>query len=490
FAADSWGVKCAELAKELGRPVKLMLDRDVELKIAGARPSGFTKVRLGADKQGVVTVWDSLHWGTNGPGGGTVRATVMPYVFAPKNRKRVAVGINTNTGPARAWRAPNHPQACAISQTAYDDVAAKLGIDSYDVFLRNLPSVSNDKADVYAEEMKIAAKLMDWKAKWHAHGKGPKKGSVVSGLGMALHTWGGGGNNAKANLKVHPDGGVEIFLGSQDLGTGTATVINMVVAETFGLPMSGVQVNIGSSNYPESGASGGSTTVGGVSEASRRAAQDALEKLLTLAAEKLGAKADDLEAVDGRIQVKGNPKKSLRWKEAASLLGVRTLEISGEHIRRGDDHPLSDSGVAGVQMAEVEVDTETGQVRMKKFVAVQDMGLIINRLTAASQIEGAVIMGVAYALFEERIMDSKTGDFINSQMADYKLPRLGDIGEIVVEMYEPASEYDRGVVGLGEPPVIAPGAAISNAIANAVGVRVPILPATPDRVLAALNKKA
>jgi xanthine dehydrogenase YagR molybdenum-binding subunit len=139
-------------------------------------------------------------------------------------------------------------------------------------------------------------------------------------------------------------------------------------------------------------------------------------------------------------------------------------------------------------MAEVAVDRETGVVKMKKFVAVQDIGLVINRQTAASQVYGSVIMGIAYALFEERIMDKATGAFLNCEIADYKLPRLGDTGEIVVEFYEPESEYSRGVIGLGEPPVIAPGAAISNAVANALGVRVPILPMIPQRVLAALGR--
>jgi xanthine dehydrogenase YagR molybdenum-binding subunit len=148
---------------------------------------------------------------------------------------------------------------------------------------------------------------------------------------------------------------------------------------------------------------------------------------------------------------------------------------------------LTDQGVAGIQMAEVSVDTETGQVRMNKFVAVQDCGLIVTRNQAESQVYGAMIMGIAYALTEERIMDNKTGRFINADMENYKLPRIGDIGELVVEMYEPESEYTRGVIGLGEPPVIACGAAISNAVANAIGVRVPVLPLTPKRVLDALK---
>jgi xanthine dehydrogenase YagR molybdenum-binding subunit len=488
FAPDYWGIAAAQLAKKTGRPVQLVLDRDQELKIAGCRPSGYIKVRLGADREGRVTVWDSHHWGSSGHGarGGTISHGVVPYVFEPKNHRCTSTGIRTNTAPVRAWRAPNHPQACAMSQTAYDDLAAKMGMDSYEVFRRNLSSVSNDMADVYAEEMGIAAKLIDWKAKWHAHGKGPVRGSVVEGLGMALHTWGGTANTSNLLLKIHPDGAVESFCGTQDLGTGTRTVCAIVLAETLGLDPKEIRIHIGSSKYPFSGASGGSTTVGAVSESHRRAGQDALAKMFPLIAKKLDVDAATLEAVGGRIQVRGEPSRGLSWKESCRLLGLEPLEISTGY-ERGTKSPLSNSGVGGVQMAEVAVDRDTGVVRMKKFVAVQDMGLVINRKTAESQIYGAVTMGIAYALFEQRITDPSTGRFLNAGLADYKLPRLGDIGEIVVEIYEPDDQRERGVIGLGEPPVISPGAAISNAVANALGVRVPVLPLTPQRVLEALT---
>jgi xanthine dehydrogenase YagR molybdenum-binding subunit len=336
--------------------------------------------------------------------------------------------------------------------------------------------------------MKIAAKLMDWKAKWHPHGKGEKKGSIVSGLGMAIHTWGGGGHPSTCTVKIHPDGGVETFLGSQDLGTGTRTAIAIVLAETFGLPVDAIKVNIGSSKYPASGPSGGSTTIGGVSESSRHAGLDALAQLNEKVAAKLGVPADSLVAKGGKISAKDDDKKSLSWKEACSLLGMTSLEVTSRGAP-GRNSKLSSSGVGGVQMAEVEVDRETGVVKMKKFVTVQDMGLVVNRKTAASQIYGAMIMGIAYALFEERIMDPKSGAFLNAEIADYRLPRLGDIGELIVEIYEPESERARGVIGLGEPPVVGPGAAISNAVANALGVRVPILPATPKRVLDTLKAR-
>jgi xanthine dehydrogenase YagR molybdenum-binding subunit len=493
FAPDYWSTAAARLAKETGRPVKFMLDRDQELKIAGNRPSGYIKVRLGADKDGVVTVWDSEHWGTSGITGGPVTQAQIPYVFRPANYRRTQTNVKTNNSPQRAWRAPNHPQACAITQTALDDLAAKMGADSLEIFIKNLgtddkPRVEGAKPSLYKAEMERAAQLMDWKAKWHPHGKGQARGSIVDGLGLAFHTWGGGAGASSCTVKIHPTGDVETTCGTQDLGTGTRTVIALVLGECFGLPYDSIRVNIGSSKMPPSGASGGSTTVGGVSESHRRAGQDAFRKIAELVGKKLEVDPATLEAVNGRVQVAGNPAKSVSWKEACSLLGMQPLVVEGNYQRGMRGSTLSSSQVGGVQMAHVEVDKETGIVRMKKFVAVQDMGLIISPQQAESQINGAIIMGIAFTLFEQRINDPATGAFVNAELANYKLARLGDIGEIVVDLFEPESERARGVIGLGEPPVISPGAAISNAVANALGVRVPVLPLTPQRVLAALAK--
>jgi xanthine dehydrogenase YagR molybdenum-binding subunit len=487
FQPNYWGIAAAEIAKKTGRPVKFMLSRDQELKIGGNRPSGFINVKLGADENGVVQVWDSHHWGTSGFNGSTVSVGNFPYVYRPKNYRRKATGIITDNEPSVAWRAPNHPQACALTQTAYDDLAAAMQVDSLDIFLRNLENIdSPEKANVYAEQMRIAADLISWREHWHPHGKGKVRGSVVEGLGIGIHKWGGTANTSSCLLKVHPDGGIESFCGTQDLGTGTRTICAMVLAETFGLPIEAVKVNIGSSTYPFSGASGGSTTVGAVSESHRRAAQDALGKIFDLVAEKLEVPVESLEASAGSISVTGYSDKSMLWAQACSLLGIQPLEVTSNY-QRGSDSPLSSSNVAGCQMAHVAVDTDTGVVKIKKMVAVQDIGLIMNRKLAESQIYGAMIMSIAAALFEQRINDPKTGAFINSEMDSYRLPRLGDIGELVVHFYEPESERARGVIGLGEPPAISGGAAISNAVCNATGVRVPSLPMTPKRVLDALR---
>jgi xanthine dehydrogenase YagR molybdenum-binding subunit len=179
----------------------------------------------------------------------------------------------------------------------------------------------------------------------------------------------------------------------------------------------------------------------------------------------------------------------LTWKEACSKLGAMPLTVRGKNPDKSKPPDLTNSGVGGVGMAEVEVDTDTGIVKIKKMVAVQDCGLIIDLKMAESSCYGAMIMGISYALFEEKVMDQATGRMLNADMQFYRLAGLNDVPELVVHMMTGKGYDERGVIGLGEPPVISPGAAISNAVANAIGVRVPFLPLTPDRVLAVLGQK-
>ena len=482
FGADRWGIESARLAKQAKQPVKMLLDRDAELMVAGARPSLYGRVKVGAKQDGTLTGWESESWGTGGIGGAGVPP--LPYVFDIPNQKKKHTFVTTNIGGARAWRAPNHPQACVVTMGALADLAAKLNMDPLDLFLKNV-GLTGAREETYRQELQKASELMDWKKRWHPSGKGGS-GIHRQGLGLALHTWGGRGHNSNCNLSIHPDGSVEVSLGSQDLGVGTRTVIAMTAAETIGIPLEGVRVNLGDSRFPPSGASGGSTTVGGVTSATRRAALDAQEQLLMRTAPALGATPDQLEISQSkRIQVKGDPSRSFSWKEACGRLGVRSLTATGKNPGPGK---LNSSGVGGVQMADVVVDIETGVVKMNKFVAVQDCGLVINIKTAESQVYGSVIMGVCYSLYEEKIMDEITGRMLNPNMEFYKLAGIGDIGEIVVHMMTGPGYDDRGVIGLGEPPVISPGAAIANAVANALGVRVSTLPLTPDKVLAAIEK--
>jgi len=483
FQADRWGMVSARLSKAAGAPVKLMLERDAEQMVAGCRPSTFANVSVAATKDGTLTGWKSQSWGTGGVGGAGVPP--LPYVVRIPNQAKRHTAVSTNIGPARAWRAPNHPQACAITMTALDDLAAKLKMDPI-AFYRKNAALLGDRSANYMEEFTKGAELAEWDKHWHPRGAG-SSGPIKRGLGVSLHTWGGAGHACICRMRIQPDGAVEFEMSTQDLGTGTRTIMLMVAGETLGLPIEAITLNIGDSKYPAGGASGGSTTVGGVSSATRRTAIDALDQLFAAVAPSLGATADQLEAVGGQIRVKGAPGKALPWKQACAKLGVHAIEASNKNPGPG---ALISSGVGGVQIADVSVDTETGQVTMNRMVAVQDCGLVIDIKTAESQVFGALIIGVGYALFEEKIMDRATGRMLNPNMEFYKLAGLGDVGELRVHMMTGPGYDERGVIGLGEPPVISPGAAISNAVANAIGVRVSTLPLTPDKVLAALEKGA
>jgi xanthine dehydrogenase YagR molybdenum-binding subunit len=485
FSPDRWAVVAAELSKMAGgAPVKMFNDRRSELEVAGCRPSGYAKVRIAAKRDGTITGWESNSWGTGGPGGGG--APPLPYVFDIPHQRKSHIAVATNIGPARAWRAPNHPQAAVLTMCPIDDMAAKLGMDPYDLFLKNI-DYTGPRAKIYRDEFAKADELMGWKKNWHPRGD-KASGPVKRGLGLSIHTWGGRGHASDCDLTVHPDGAVELKMGTQDLGTGTRTAILAVAADTMGLTIHDIKLLIGDSNYPVSGGSGGSTTIGGVSSSTRRAAVQAIHQLFEKVAPALNAKPEELATKDGKIFVASTPDRSLSWKDACAKLGAMPITTRGRNPDKEHPPDLTNSGVGGVQMADVSVDTETGIVRVNKMVAVQDCGLVVSVTQAESQCLGALIMGITYALYEEKVMDPVSGRMLNANMEHYRLAGIGDIGELVVHMMTGPGYDERGVIGLGEPPVISPGACISNAVANALGVRVPEIPITPDRVLAALQK--
>ncbi len=482
FNIDTWGIACAQLSRKTGKPVKLMLDRDEELMVAGGRPSDYGNVKVGAKKDGTLVAYEAETWSTGGVAGRG--SPPLPYVY--NNEERLAqkarhLNVSTNIGPARAWRAPNHPQAAVLTMCPLDDLAAKLEMDPVEFFKKNADLTA--RPDVYRFEIDKCAEMIGWTEKWHQRGDSGQ-GPVKRGLGLSMHTWGGRPHDSTCEVRIQPDGGVSVNLASQDLGVGTYTTLSVVAAETLGLQIPDIRVNIGSSKLPISGASGGSTTVGGTSASTRRAAVNALEELKGVVAESLDVDAADLVARDGKVFAASDTSKSLSWKDACKKLGNRTITGHGKQPDR-EGGKLNDSGVGGVQMADVSVDVETGVVKINKLAAVQDVGLVLCLEQCESQVYGSLIQGVGYALYEEAIYDQATGKMLNPDMEFYKLPGAADIGEM--EVYMVQNKYDdRGVIGIGEPPVISPGAAISNAVANAIGVRVPTLPLTPDRVLAAL----
>jgi xanthine dehydrogenase YagR molybdenum-binding subunit len=493
FGPDVQGQMAAVLALLAKAPVKLFLDRAEEHLAGGNRPSADAKVKIGGKKDGTVTAFEAASYGTPGIGRAAgVNATIMPYVYEVANVLCTSDVIRLNHGGARAMRAPSHPQNCLVTEAAFDDFANTIGMDPMQVRLKNLPQ-NNPKIaakdprakeavinTIYTSELKKIAEMCNWSKLWHPPGKGPRKGPVKHGVGLALHTWGGLGRGPNdVFVTIRSDGSVLAECSTQDLGTGQRTLLAIISAEVLGLEVKDITVVIGESRIGRSTASGGSTTCPGTSPACLNAAADARDQFLAKIAPKLGAKPEDLVIEKGQITDK-SAKKSWPWRQACARLGMESVRGSGNWSAG-----LSSSGVGGVQAAEVWVDTETGVVRCSNIWAVQDCGLVINKLGCESQVAGGVIMGVNYALFEEMIVDRHTGRMVNPDMEFYKLGGLQDMPEIHVHMHDMP---ERGVIGIGEPPTIGTAAAIGNAVCNAIGVRVTHAPFTPQRVLAAIRK--
>ena len=478
LGADVQVVIAAKLAKAANAPVKIMLDRKHEHLITGTRPSAYAKVKAGASAEGTFIAWDAETWGTGGAGAGA-GFSIPSAVYDWPARRQSHRDVYINAGPQRAFRAPGHPPACFITEVVIDELADGLRIDPLELRLRNV------KAGAPGARWKtcftIGAEKIGWSSR-HPTGD-TAAGPIKRGLGCAASIWPGAGDPAThAVCEIHPDGSVVNKIGTQDIGTGTRTLVAMITAETMGLPLNAVNAAIGDTDYPFAPGSGGGVTVGSISPAVRVSAENAVRMLFEKVAPELGVAADQLEARDGRIQMKGTPAKGMTWKDACKRLGATPIQAPGEWTPG-----LSGLGTSGVQFADVSVDIETGVTRVNKIVSVQDCGLIVNRLTAESQMHGGVIMGLGFALFENRILDRNTAKMVNPNMEWYLLPGMSDVPVIDITLMD---QPERGVIGLGEPPVISTAAAIANAVSNATGAWIRKLPITPETVLAALQQRA
>ena len=473
FAPDAQGLLCARLAKAANAPVKLMLDRKEEHLATGNRPSAFAKVKAGVSKDGKLTAFDAQTWGTGGAGAGSDYP--LPYIYVFPNRRRVHTDVYINAGQQRAMRAPGHPQGCFVTEVLMDELADQVRMDPVEFRLRNLPSLAPNA--MWARYFPMGAERIDWKRR-HVTGD-PTPGPIKRGLGCSANRWGGAGQGGRAHCEITADGGVVMRSGSQDIGTGNRTIMGIVVAETLGLEVRDVRIELGDSNFPFAPGSGGSTTAASVMPAMRVTAGKARDALFERIAPSLNVTPDQLELAVGRINVRGS-NRGVTWREACKMLGTVPVSVDGQWERG-----LSAGGTSGVQFAEVEVDIETGISAVKKIVCVQDCGMVVDLKTAETQCYGGIISGVNYAVFEERILDRNTANMVNPNMEWYHMAGQSDIPEIDVILVD---QPERGVIGIGEPPAVATAAAIANAIRNATGVTVRSIPITPDKLLTELER--
>jgi xanthine dehydrogenase YagR molybdenum-binding subunit len=471
------GLICAKLAKQAGAPVKLMLDRKEEHLATGNRPSAAAHVKAGVSADGLITAYDAESWGTGGAG--AAAGFPLPYIYVMPNRRRAHKDVFINTGTQRPMRAPGHPQGSFITEIMMDELADLVKMDPIEFRLKNLPPEAPNA--MWRTYLKEGADAFGWSRRHPTGDTTP--GPIKTGMGVAIGTWGGGGRGPSvAHCEIASDGGVIMRVGTQDIGTGTRTLVAMVTADALGLQPSQVTPEIGDTQYGVSGGSGGSTTAASTSPGMRIAALKALEALKDKIAPELGVPADSLVAQGGRIQAKDNASKGLSWADACKRIGPQPITADA------DWQPgMTSATTSGVQFAEAKVDIKTGIVRVTRVLAIQDCGLVLNQLTAESQVYGGIVGSLNFALFEDRILDRRTGQMVNPNMEWYLLAGMSDIPPIEVRLKNMA---ERGVVGLGEPPTVPTAAAVALAVRNAIGSTVRSLPLTPAKIIQSLQQKA
>lgn len=484
------------LAHKTGTPVRCVLDREAEQVDSGNRSATIQRVTIGATREGelLAIVADAeIAMGVGGwfasPG------KIYHELYACPNVRTTETFVYTHTGAMASFRAPGHVEGAFGLECTMDALARELAIDPLELRRRNYADHDQEKSRPYSEKRldecyRLGAEKFGWD-KFSAGRLGRAENRTRRGKGMASICWGaGGGPPAYATVRVNPDGTIDVLTGSQDLGTGARTVLAQIAAEAIGANIQDVRTVLGDTErLPYTSNSWGSQTTASVGPAVRMAAEDAKAKLFEAASQMLDAPADALEARNSVISVRREPtaeSREVSFAEIGERLG--DIMILG-HGSRGPNPDKTAMCAFGAQFAEVEVNIETGHVRVVRFVAAHDSGRIINPRLAESQLEGGILQGIGFALFEERVLDEALGLPLNPTMHDYKIPTLADLPEIEAFFVTGADTVANhiGAKGLAEPPIIGAAPAIANAVADALGVQITELPLTPWRVLAALD---
>jgi xanthine dehydrogenase YagR molybdenum-binding subunit len=481
----------AELAKRTGRPVKCALTRREENIAAGNRNATIQRLTAAAKSDGTLVALGGEFVNAIGLSGWSASTEgPMKMLYACENVRTVQYPAKLNLPPMAAFRAPGFVEGTFALECLLDEVAAKLDIDPLELRRRNYagsdrvddrPFSSKNLEECYRRAEPHWAKRNEVRAR----STGPWK----HGIGLASQIWyGGGGPPSYAWIRVGADGRAQVVTAMQDIGTGTRTAMAQIAAEELGIPLDHVQVSVGdSARGPFASISAGSSTIPSMGPAVRSAAADAKRQLIEIAAQRFHLEERVLDINGGQIVSSDGSS----WP----LTEITGLLEDGQILGKGARGP-NPAGMQvltfGVQVAEVAVDVETGEVRVDKIVAIHDVGRVINKLGASSQVEGGIIQGVGHTLSEERIVDPTTGSILTRTLDAYKVPTIADVPEIVTDLVDVPDPHltNLGSKGLGEPPIIPTAAAIANAIRDATGADVRSLPISREEMLRALREAA
>jgi xanthine dehydrogenase YagR molybdenum-binding subunit len=475
------------LAGKTGRPVRCALTRREENLATGNRNSTIQRLRAGARSDGTLVALEgeyvnAVGWsGFSGPTYGP-----LEMLYACENVRTLTYGAKLNLPPNAAFRAPGFVEGTFGLECVLDELAARLELDPLELRRRN--HADNDLVDGRPFSSKNLLACYDraephWARRDEVRAR--SEGSIRRGTGLASQIWyGGGGPPSYAGVRVGSDGYVTVLTAMQDIGTGTRTAMAQIAAEELGLPLERVRVSLGdSARGTYASISAGSSTTPSMGPAVRAAAADAARQILEIAAQRYHLEERVLSLKDGRVVSADGGSWPL--EEVTGLL--EDAQITGKGAR-GPNPTGMRVLTFGIQVADVAVDVETGEVRVERIAAIHDVGRVINPLGAQSQVEGGIIQGIGHTLSEERQVDPATGRVLTQTLDAYKLPTIADVPEIVVELLDIPDEHltNLGSKGLGEPPIVPTAAAIVNAIRDATGAEVTSLPVSREEMLRAL----
>ncbi|MGE5690858.1 MAG: xanthine dehydrogenase family protein molybdopterin-binding subunit [Pseudomonadota bacterium] len=479
----------AELARRTGRPVRCAMSRREENLIGGNRNATIQRVRAAATRDGLLTAlageytcalgWDGWLAPTAGP---------MQMLYACDNVRTVEHGTRLNLPPMDAFRAPGFVEGTWSLECLLDKLAAELALDPLELRRRNYAHADTIDGRPYSSKQLMEC-YRRAEPHWARRHEVRARSDAVwkRGMGLASQIWyGGGGPPSYAWVRLGADGRANVVTAMQDIGTGTRTAMAQIAAEELGLPLERIAVQVGdTARGPFATVSGGSSTLPSMGPAVRAAAADAARQVLEIAAQRFDVEERVLSLQGGRIVSADGGSWAL--EEVTGLLG------DGQILGKGARGP-NPAGMRvltfGVQVAEVAVDVETGEVVVERIVAIHDVGRIINPLGARSQVEGGIVQALGHTFSEVRLDDPNDGTVLTRTLDAYKLPTIADVPEIVCEFVDEPDAHltNLGSKGLGEPPIIPTAAAIANAIRDATGAEVTTIPITREEILRALRE--
>ncbi len=494
-SAWSHVVLAAMASRQVHRPVRLALARTQMFGPVGYRPRTRQRIALGADDNGklMATKHDVVSPTSTFEDWTESSAVVTRMLYACPNTSTTHRLVKLNLGTPTFQRAPGESTGTYALESAMDELAYKMQLDPLELRLRNYAESEPESGKPWSSKAlrecyKIGADRFGWSRRNPMPGS-TREGAKLLGFGMATATYPANRQTANASVSILADGSAVVQCATQDIGTGTYTIIAQVAADALGLPPSRIKVQIGDSDLPEAPVSGGSMTAASVMPAVQAAALKARAQLIAAAVAESnsvlhGRDPGEIGITDGWLFHKSDLQHRVSFAAIVAGNNGKPIEARAE-TKQGDEKNQFAMHSFGAVFAEVEVDPDLGEVRVRRVVAAYGVGTILNAKTARSQLIGGIVWGIGMALTEHAVVDARSGRVLNANLAQYHVPVNADIGQIDVTFVEENDQHFNalGAKGIGEIGITGTAAAIANAVYHATGKRIRELPITPDKLV-------